>query len=316
MKKILSVFVLMLLLLVVAGCNSKRTYVADGTYMAWKLTTHTIDLELDEETTVKIATPAYVIVTVTIHKDEIVSFYIDERQATATPVFNEDGSLKEVKFAFNDRTKKELRYDYNMEFLAPQGEWFLQASNLERAWLKGGEIEALSSVSIVVDDYIEVAKAAVDKAKNGKVGAFTIGEHYPDDVVWVEGEIDAKGKITNITFDAKRFAGESRKKEGIYEPDHPNYLKFEWDSKTKYDSYPEMKDGKMWQDQIDTFTEYINENGWDGTIFPNAQPGPTRMKGVNKEGKEIEALSSVTIEVKGEIEVMNMLYNFFPYAWD
>lgn len=321
MKKILSVFMLALLLLVVAGCDNgngkkERTYVADGTYMAWKFTTHSQKITLANETEVEINTPAYVTVSVTIHNDEVVKYYIDERQATAEPVFDEDGNLTNVNFTFNKETKKELGYDYNMEWLAAKGEWIFQAIQLENAWLLEDKIEAISSVTIVVEDYIEVAKAALQKAKDGKVGALYIGEHYNDDVVWVEGDIDENGKISNIVFDCLMFGHESKKKEGIYDATHANYLKFDWDSETKYDSYGPMSQGKMWQDQLDTFTEYINENGWDGSLFPNAQAGSTRMKGVNKNGEEIEALSSVTMEVKGEIFVMNMLYSFFPKAWE
>ncbi|HEY8445010.1 MAG TPA: hypothetical protein VIK94_02655 [Bacilli bacterium] len=322
MKKIFSVFMLALLLFVVAGCggNKERTYVADGTYMAWKLTTQEVDITFPDSTKKKVNTPAYITVAVTIHNDEVVGYYIDERQATATPEFDENGNITNVTFAFNDRTKKELGYDYSMEWMAPQGEWFIQAGRLERAWLKNNKVEAVSSVTITDEDYIEVANAALQKAKDGKVGAITVGEHYDYDVVWVEADIDANGKISNVVFDSQLFGRVSKQKEGIYNPASADYLKFDWDPETKYESYPAMGHGdanaKRWQDQIDTFTDYVNENGWDGSIVPNATAGSTRMKGVNAGGEAIEALASVTIEVKGEIAAINMLHNFFPFGWD
>lgn len=290
MKRIISVLVLALVLFGLVGCGGERTYAADGTFTAWKLTTHEVTFEEEDY-----VVPSYVTVEVTIQNDEIVDFNIDERQGHAYLGTNRQGE-EEVQIAFNDRTKKELWYEYNMEWLADAGEWFIQTFAIEREWLETGEIEAVSASTMTQSDYVEVAEQAIQNAKDGKVAAFHNGEHYDYDVVWVTGEIGADGKISNIAFDAQIFDTSAGK----------------WEDETKYESYPEMAGGASWQDQLDTFTDYINENGWDGTINPNAEAGSSTMKGVNIRGEEVEALSSVTMEVKGQILVMNKLHNYFP----
>lgn len=338
MKKFLSVLLLALVLVLVTGCTKPevkeepRTYMADGTYMAWKFTSSSSNLLLPDGTVakdandanIKVNTPALVTVKVLIHNDEIVKYEIDELQSkpyvsvprnSTIPNYNpETGAVTGVTWKWNDMTKKELEYGYNMENQAPKGEWYIQALALENHWLTNGAITdestPLTSVTIHFNDYAEVARAAVKNAKDGKVAAITDKEHYTYDVTYVTGDINAEGKISNIKIDAHMFGGTN---DNTYTVGHADYLKFSWNAETKYDSYGPMKDGKLWQDQIDALVTYINTNGWDGSL--TSGNGTDATKGITNFGQEVEALTTVTMQVYREVYVMNMLLKFFPRAW-
>lgn len=323
MKKFLSVLMLVLLAVVFTGCSGKRTFVADGTYVGWKLTQTSSDLlladgskALDEAgANIKVNTPVLVTVEVVIHNDQIVSFWIDELQSKPSikGTYNPADGVKSVTWTWNEKTKKELEYDYNMEASAPLGEWFIQATKIENYWLENGvvgEDVEITGASIHYNDYAEAANIALDNAKKGIVSAITEKEHYTYDVTFVTGKIDAKGKITDIKLDAQLFGNTN---DNTYVKGHADYLKFSWNPKTKYESYPEMRDGKKWQDQIDTLNAYINEYGWDGTLLSGNSSNAT--KGINKNGQAVDALSTITVQTYREVLVMNKLLKYFPNAW-
>ena len=340
MKKFLSVLMLALVLVLVTGCTKPeevveepRTYMADGTYMAWKLNLTSTNLLLPDGTplkdnddkNIKVNTPVLLTVKVLIHNDEIVSYDIDELQSKAyvsTPrgssVPNYDPKTKAVSgvtWKWNDMTKKELEYGYNMENQAPKGEWYIQALALENHWLTGGEITdettPLTAATIHFNDYAEVAREAVKNAKDGKVAAITDREHYTYDVTYVTGDINAEGKISNIAIDSHIFGGTNA---NTFTVGHADYLKFSWNAETKYESYGPMSGGTLWQDQIDTMVEYINANGWNGSL--TSGNGTDATKGLTNFGESVEALTSVTMQVYREVYVMNMLLKFFPKGWN
>lgn len=114
MKKIFSILGLFLLVFALAGCKpevKERTYKADGVYLAWDLEVHEVDFSLPDGSKVKVNTPQVSMVKVEIRNDEIVDFYIDEIQATATGTVVEN-VLTKISFAFNKQTKKELEYAF------------------------------------------------------------------------------------------------------------------------------------------------------------------------------------------------------------
>ena len=329
MKKFLSILMLALLLVVFAGCGNgtaqpkERTYMADGTYMAWKLTKSSSNLLLADGTAakdandavIKVNTPSIVTVTVTIHNDEIVSYNIDELQSKPSikGTYNAAEGVKSVTWTWNEMTKKELEYGYGMELNADQGEWYIQALAIENYWLANGivdETTPISGATIHYNDYAEVAKKAVQNAKDGIVGAITDKEHYTYDVTYVTGKINKDGKISDISLDAHLFGNTN---ENTYVVGHADYLKFDWNAESKYASYAAMKNGAKWQDQIDALENYINTNGWDGTLMSGNETNAT--KGINKAGEAVDALATVTIQTYREVLVMNMLLKFFPKAW-
>lgn len=327
MKKIISVFVLALLLVVVVGCGKERTYKADGTYMVWELGTSDTKVLLGNGSgnfldvngnPITVKTPALSTLTVTIENDKVVKWYIDELQSKAyasVPADEESHVLTKVVWKWNDRSKKELGYDYGMEKNAAQGEWFLQISNLERNWLEN-EPALLSSVTIHHDVYVALAQEALQNAKDGKVGAITDGDHYSFDVAFVTADVNEEGKLSNLNIDGWLFAN-GGKSGAAYDAATP----YAWNAESKYESYGPMthEEGATtprWQDQIDTLEEFIAENGWKGTYTPGRLfDDEWKDKGMTDAGVEIAALSSVTVQLSADVEVINMLYNFFPKAW-
>ncbi|MFA6890429.1 MAG: hypothetical protein WCQ80_05385 [Bacilli bacterium] len=332
MKKIISLFILVLLTFTFVGCTPQedaieRTYKADGIYVAWELADTNADLYLSNGTkfknaldaTVKVTVPVLSLVQVQIHNDEIVGFYIDEFQSKATATVSETDPLDIVfvSFAFNDRSKKELEYAYGMEQLGKLGEWFIQATVIENNWLENGIIETVpvSSATIYHDTYVTLAMEAVQKAIDGDVSSVYAETNC---VHFANGSINEQGKISNITLDAHYFNYIDKSDEQFDETDTDNYLKFAWDAESKYDSYPEMGAGVTWQAMIDTMVNYINTNGWDGTLTSGSTKVDTTYttKGLNINGENVEALSSVTITVPNQVLVMNMLWKWFPKGWN
>lgn len=335
MKKIISVLVLVVLLVIVTGCKQEeRTYMADGTYMVWELgvqnnvslkdSTKLVDFKkVPEDAVKKVNAPVLTTVAVTIANDKIVKWNIDERQSVAyvKTLSEQSGDIAAVSWEWK-YSKKELEYGYGMEkdVKNNHGEWFLQVSQLERNWLETIPAE-LSTVSITHDNLVELAKKALQNAKDGKAAAIVHKEHYTYDVTFVTGDVNKEGKISNINIDAHLFGRLDNKDVNTFDPTHADYLKFDWDPETKYASYGPMTHEEnattpSWQAQIDTLVDFINENGWKGTYTPGKfVEAEWKDKTINDAGEPIEALSSVTIQLSREVMAMNMLYNFFPTAW-
>ena len=318
-----------------------RTYKADGTYMVWKLSTTNATLYRADKVTpvkddagkdVKVASPVISTVKVTIVNDKVVKYEIDELQSKAYVStaraggenFDvENNAVKGVTWEFNAMTKRQLEYGYNMEPAAQtkQGEWYQQILKLENYWLEKGPVSddiIKTSVTITFDDknstdYVSMALEALENAKKGKIGAITDKEHYTYDVTFVNADVDANGKISNVKLNAWLFGNV---KENTYVKGHADYLKFGWNEQDKYASYAAMSNSKKWQDQIDAVNAYINENGWDASVTAGVKTdGTYKDKGLSTNGVAIEAMSSVTIQLSREVLVMNMLYEFFPRGW-
>lgn len=344
MRKILSVLMLAILLFVVSGCEKeevKRTYMADGTYMVWELGSTTSNLLNPDGTNyvnpadgkaVKASTPVLSTLKVTIANDKVVKYEIDELQSkpyvavkrgTTDPNVDENGYVKAVTWKWNDMTKRELEYGYGMETNAAFGEWYIQVLNLENYWLAKGEPVddevAKTSVTITYANYTQMAKKALQNAKDGVVGAITDREHYTYDVTFVTAKVNKEGKISDVNLDAHLF-GTAR--ENTYTVGNTDYLKFDWNPKAKYESYGAMSNDKKWQDQIDVLEDFVNENGWDGSIMSGNGTDPykglNKVKGLNAETNKYEievVMASVTIQTYREVLVLNMLREFFPTGW-
>lgn len=201
MKKILSFLFLLVVAVSLVACRDKdgdetpaaRTYVADGKYTAFAANSSN-------------GAPQLTWVTVTIKDDKIESFYIDELQ-TKNGVWNE-------------KTKKELKYDYGMSGAAIDKdgdgvtkEWFEQAAIIEAELLKSldlatdenGYFTGISGVSISDHDYTKLAKAAVENAKNGVINAFVANVYSGAvNLVIATGKVNAEGKIVEVKLDERQ----------------------------------------------------------------------------------------------------------------
>lgn len=328
-----------------SNVNEKRTYKADGTYMAWNLSSTSTTLlnadgvgafnfkNGDTMTTKKVNTPVLTTVKVTIVNDKIIKYDVDEIASTAKVNYkkgttdvnlDENGNPLSVTWVFDSKSKKQLEYEYNMGGTSGNQygscheggickEWFLQISDLERFWLKSSpetytiktndgitNDENIAGVTISVSLYEGLAKTAISNAKNGYVSAIVPFEHYTYDVCFVNGKINAEGKISDIKLNAQIFGNyvNGEVNSDAFTVGSENYLVFGWNNKDKYASYPEMSNGKTWQSMIDKVNEYINNNGWDGSLTPGRVINEKLVnKGVTNNGKEIEVLSSVTIQL-------------------
>lgn len=206
MKKFIKGFVAIALAFVLtlslAACG-KREFVADGKYTAFAAGTHT---EYNG-----VVTPELTTVTVTIKNDKIVGYYIDVRQATRTE--NEDGTFA---FAFNAKTKKELRYDYGMQGASPIGkEWFEQAEAIEvfmlengpeAIKLKDGNYDGLAGATMADGGVKKLALEAIELAKAGKFQAVYA---HDTDVYSAHMIVNKKGEPTELVIDTVQMSSKS-----------------------------------------------------------------------------------------------------------
>ncbi len=205
MKKILSIFLALVAVLSLVSCKKDpepRTYVADGKYTAFVAHDNS-------------GSPQLTWVTVTIENDEIKSFYIDQLQG--------------AKDAWKEKTKKELGFGYRMhgqwglsedeyiEYLDENDllEWHEQADLIEKHFLttldvttdSKGKIQGISGVTIADNQYIALAKQAVENAKAGIVNTF-VANTYSGlvNLTSAQAKINAEGKITEVKIDELQSA--------------------------------------------------------------------------------------------------------------
>jgi outer membrane murein-binding lipoprotein Lpp len=195
----------------ISTLKGERTYAHDGVYTAFSYS-------------LNYGAPQIVSVSVIIENDQIAGFFIDTLQSTAV---QKDDDGKATKFEFNAKTKKQLGYEYYMfpasgakvdgvldveaykAWLAENGkkEWFEQANVLEQYMLENG-VEAVeldgekttnvTGVTVTVKDYVDLAKEAVQNAKDGKLVAVT---GHGSDIVWATAKVDRYGKVTDYVID-------------------------------------------------------------------------------------------------------------------
>lgn len=195
----------------ISTLKGERTYAHDGVYTAFSYS-------------LNYGAPQIVSVSVIIENDQIAGFFIDTLQSSAVEKDDENNA---TKFEFNAKTKKQLGYEYYMfpaseakvdgvldveaykAWLAENGkkEWFEQANVLEQYMLEKG-VEAVvlegekttnvTGVTVTVKDYVDLAKEAVQNAKDGKLVAVT---GYGSDIVWATAKVDRYGKVTDYVID-------------------------------------------------------------------------------------------------------------------
>jgi major membrane immunogen (membrane-anchored lipoprotein) len=148
MKKIITLIFVAVMSLTIVACGNKE-YKVDGEFTAF-------EVSYNREV------PMITWVTVTIEKGKVTKYFIDAKQAEV----NEAG-----EFVWNAKSKKELKYDYNMKPVSEIGkEWFEQAEALEAFMLekgpeavttKDGYIDNVTGVSIKDGGYTALTKKAI-----------------------------------------------------------------------------------------------------------------------------------------------------------
>ena len=310
-KRLLVVVVALFGVFTLAACKGERTYKADGVYLAFSAG------END-------GAPQVTVVKVTIENDKIKEFYIDCLQSTA--VKDEESNV--TGYAFKEKTKKELGYDYRMhdggrtmtdeeyrEYLEEEGklEWFEQAALIEKHFVEHGTdlttdddgyIQNVTGVTIADSDYSKLAKAAVDNAKAGKILSWTAyASGSQVNLVWAEGTVDAKGKLTSLKIDTLQgevsdgiFAWNDKSKQEL-KYDYRMHDRERTMSDEEYREYLEEEGKLEWFEQADLLADYVLKNGL----------GNVKLDGTKLAEDAPEAISAVTVNVNHYVEVMKEL---------
>lgn len=311
MKKILVLLLVVVAAFGLSACQEKE-FKVDGEFLAYSLE-------------VSSNKPQVTFVTVTIEKGKIVGYNIDVRQGTRTSTTTGEGeaAVTTYAWAWNAKTKKELGDDYGMAKVEGQLEWYEQAALIEEYLLENG-VDSLDSTPIgtafavdgmagvtIKNAYTEVAKAAV---ANAKAGLFTSIYCSGTDFYFATMNVDAKGKVSNLLIDTRQA---NKGADGT----------FTWKDQTKQQlgaAYgmkgvgPKMAyaDGAWaavsgqkatleWNEQIQLILDYVEANGWDGSVDPLADRSGA------KAGVMVDSLAGVTIKTAG---YFHLLDDIFAYA--
>ena len=303
MKRILSVFLVLIAVLTLVACGEKeepRTYMADGQYTAFVAHDN-------------YGKPQLTWVTVTIENDEIKSFYIDQLQSNSASEWKSQ-TKKELKFGYRMHGQYDLSEDDYVAYLRAEGklEWHEQADLIEKHFLttldvttdSEGKIQGITNVSIADNQYIALAKQAVENAKAGIVNTFKAGIYDGSAIVTsAQAKVNAEGKIVEVKVDELQ----STVTEGA----------FKWNAQTKQQLgykygmhqytagiYANLKDDAN-AEALAQYTAWVAENGkleWFQQVDALAAAW---LGGANV--SDISTVSGVTIADTGYSEVLAKL---------
>lgn len=272
MRKILTVFLVAFAAIALFGCN-KSDYQFDGEFLAFETSIHEAYGPSGMHHVSQVTW-----VTVTIEKGKIVKYNIDERQGTR---IGEEGAYK---FVWNEKTKKELKFDYGM--LIASGidkEWHEQAEAIEAEWLANGVdavkfdsegyIDNLAGATMIGDNYNRLAKEALQNAKNGKYQAIIAGGDPDEDLLDLYSihMIVEKKKVKELVIDTLQMNGNASKASG----------NFEWNTKTKQElgfdyGMVQWAGAELeWFEQVNLITDDIIAKGWSKNAAENVPAGVT-----------------------------------------
>lgn len=310
MKKILVLLLVVVAAFGLSACKEKE-FKVDGEFLAYSLE-------------VSSNKPQVTFVTVTIEDGKIAGYNIDVRQGTRTATTTGEGeaAVTTYAWAWNAKTKKELGDDYGMAKVEGQLEWYEQAAVIEEYLLENG-VESLDTTPIgevfavdgmagvtIKNAYTEVAKAAVENAKAGK---FTSIYCSGTDFYFATMTVNAKGDVSDLVIDTRQA---NKGADGT----------FTWKDQTKQQlgaAYG-MKGvgGKMaytngawaavegqkttleWNEQIQLVLDYVEANGWDGSVDPLADRSGA------KNGVMVDTLSGVTIKTTGYFHLLDDIFGY------
>ena len=226
MKRFFAMIYVFVAALALVACKGGEKFDVDGEFTAFEVTEHN-------------GAPMVTSVTVTIKNGKISKFYIDALQGSKV----EEGEVI-TAVNWNEKTKKELKFDYGMKDVGPryefkdgawkvvegktsEKEWFEQAELLEAKWLKDGvdsltltkdadgaeRIDNVAGVTLKDGGYIKLAKQAVENARAGKVVVFKTGlsKGGAAEIYFVEATFNKEGKATEIVIDTRQSKVDAEK---------------------------------------------------------------------------------------------------------
>lgn len=306
MKKILVLLLVVVAAFGLSACQEKE-FKVDGEFLAYSLE-------------VSSNKPQVTFVTVTVEKGKIVAFNIDVRQGTRT----QNADTLAYTWAWNAQTKKELGDAYGMAKVEGQLEWYEQAALIEAYLLKNG-VESLDTTPIgeafavdgmagvtIKNAYTEVAKAAV---ANAKAGLFTSIYTSSTDFYFATMKVDAKGKISDLLIDVRQSTRTQATGTFVWNAQTKQELGAAYGMKNvgakqvfasgAWTASATEKTALEWNEQIQLILDYVNANGWDGSVDPIADRAGA------KAGVMVDSLAGVTIRTAG---YYNLLDKLFAYA--
>lgn len=296
MKKMIAFFFVALLALSLFACKQSE-YAVDGVFLGY-------------EVGVSSNAPMVTFVEVTIEKGKIKGYEIDVRQGTRTKEGTEE--VPEYKFTWNQKTKKELGFEYKMHYKTSgasdmaayetwltannKKEWFQQAELVEAYWL-ANDVESLGGSSDVAIDnvagvtiknaYEVAAKKALENAKAGKFVALYQEYNATDpstDLYIAEMTLTKKGAIDTLVIDtlqadmsktAGTFAWKTQTKQQLGYEYKMHYRTSGAADMTAYKAWLTANNKLEWFEQVNLITDRIKANGFSSTAAENIPAGVT-----------------------------------------
>jgi hypothetical protein len=346
MRKLFTLFVALLTLVVVAGCNGNTTvapttqaptteepreFAADGEFTAYLVGVHS-------------NAPMVTTVTVTIENDEITGYFIDCIQGKRTQ--NEETLV--YSFNFNASSKKNLGFEYKMHWGAYSAtddtptieeyqtwltannkkEWHQQAELIEAYWLANGfdsvtsntettVIDNVAGVTIKDGGYTDLAAEAVQLAKDGKMQAIYTSS---DDLYIATMTVNAEGEFSDLLIDVLQGTPDTAAGTFAWREETKQELGFEYkmhygtysatdDTPTieEYETWLEANDKLEWFQQVALITDYVTENGWNENLAALNDRGGT-LDGTTP----VDSLAGVTVRSQGYYTLLADLFDCLP----
>ncbi len=318
LKKIWAIVLVAVAVVCLAGCkdkkDEKRTYVADGSYVAYEYGDN-------------YGAPELTWVTVEIKNDKIADVDINTIQSDATT--DEGGTT--TGHTWKAKNKKELGYEYYMfpasgcktdgvldveaykTWLSTNGkkEWFEQVELIEKKivddqnadgfTVEAGKVTNVTGVTVSSESYVTLAKAAIQNAKAGKVVAVKAAQYGNSaEYVVATADINAKGKLSNVKIDERQ----NKVVDG----------KVVWNEKTKQELGYEygLQRGTLengWTLSLDEYKTALKENNkleWFEEVALIVNVWKTGTPTVNTNGK-FTNVTGCTISNTGYVEVLEQL---------
>jgi len=346
MKKFMLLFVALVTLAVVAGCNGNTTlapttqapttqaptteapreFVADGEFTAYEVGVH-------------YNTPMVTTVTVTIENDEIVGFFIDCIQGTRT----QNAETLVYSFNFNALSKKDLGFEYKMHWSAyaatdetptieeyqawltanNKNEWHQQAALIEAYLLENGVdsvtvdasnfIDNVSGVTIKDGGYTALAAAAVQLAIEGKMQAIYTSQ---DDLYIATMTVDADGNFSDLLIDVLQGTPDTTAGTFAWREQTKQELGFEykmhWAAYIAVDETPTIEEYQTWLEEnnkLEWFQQVALVTEWVEANGWNENLAALNDRGATLDGTTLlDDLAGVTVRSQSYYNLLADLF--------
>lgn len=306
MKRFFAMIFVFVAALALVACKGEEKFDVDGEFTAFEVSEHR-------------GGPMVTSVTVTIKNGKISKFYIDALQGST--VKDDAGVITAVKW--NEKTKKELKFDYGMKEVGPryefkdgawkvvegktsEKEWFEQAELLEAKWLKDGvdsltltkdaegaeRIDNVAGVTLKDGGYIKLAKQAVENARAGKVVVFKTGlsKGGAAEIYFVEATFNKEGKATEVVIDTRQSKVDAEKGL-IWNEKTKQELKYEY--KMHYNYYKDtLEEGD--EGTIEGYKAWLKDNN-ELEWFEQVAKISTDVVATQKTAAPADAIAGVTV---------------------